>query len=87
MIATIAGFLAKPAVKYGGLALVAVALVLGALWYVDRVRSEGYAAGKAETEVQVITNTITIQREIQRAEDHAPRSPAAVSKRLRDGTF
>jgi hypothetical protein len=86
----LASLWAKPAVKIGTvvLGLLAVAgIVLGALWYVDRVRAEGYAAGKTECESQVKTNTIIIQKEINRAEDRGPRTPSDVSKRLRDGTF
>jgi hypothetical protein len=83
----ILSWLSKPLVKYGLMALAAAGLVLGALWYIDDVRKEGFEAGKTATESQVKTNTIVIQREIHRAEDRGPRTPSDVSKRLRDGSF
>jgi hypothetical protein len=86
----IAGLIAKfggPALKYGLIALALAAAVVAALFYIDGVREEGFKAGKAETEVQVITNTVIVKEKIQRAEDRAPRSPAGVSQRLREGTF
>lgn len=90
MLAILSGLWAKPAVKIGAvvLGLVAVAgLVLGALWYVDSVRAEGFEAGKTACESQVKSNTIIIQREIQRAEEHGPRTRRDASDRLRNGTF
>jgi hypothetical protein len=86
----LAGLIAKfggPALKYGLIALALAAAVLGALWYIDGVREEGFKAGKAETEVQVITNTVIVKDKIQRAEEKGPRTPAAVDRRLREGTF
>lgn len=78
---------ATPAVKYGLLAVGAVALVLGALWYIDNVREEGVEAGKTAVESEVKTNTIIIQREITRAEKAAPRTRRAVADSLRSGAF
>jgi hypothetical protein len=86
----IAGLIAKfggPALKYGLIALALAAAVVAALFYIDGVREEGFKAGKAETEVQVITNTITIQKEITRAEKAAPRTRRAVADSLRSGGF
>lgn len=79
--------LASPLLKYGAIALALVGLVVGALFYIDGVRKAGYQAGKAETEVQVITNTVTIQREITRAEKAAPRTRRAVADSLRNDSF
>jgi uncharacterized protein HemX len=90
VLALLSPLLAKTGVKIGlGVAaLVAVlGLVAGALWYVQSQRDEAFKAGEASVVTQVQTQTIVIQREIRRAEDNAPRSPAGVSKRLRDGTF
>lgn len=86
----IAGLIAKfggPALKYGLIALALAAAVVAALFYIDGVREEGFKAGKAQTEVQVITNTVIVKEKIQRAEDRGPRTPAAVDQRLRAGTF
>lgn len=83
----IAAQFASPLIKYGLIALAVIGLVVGVLLYIDGVRSDGEKAGAAEVTTQVQTQTIVIQREIRRAEDNAPRSPAGVSKRLRDGTF
>lgn len=80
-------FLAKPAVKYGAIALAVLGLVVGALIYVDHVRSSGEKTGATAVTAQVQQNTIVIQREIKRAEDNGPRTSRDVSKRLRDGTF
>ena len=87
MIAALLAKFGGPALKYGAIALVLIGLVVGALFYVDGVRKEGYEAGKAETEVQVITNTVTIQKEITRAEKAAPRTRRAVADSLRNGSF
>lgn len=86
-LAPVVTFLGKPLVKWGLIAGGVVALVLGVLWYIDGVRAEGKKAGAAEVTGQVQSNTIVIQREIQRAEDRGPRTPRDVSKRLRDGSF
>lgn len=86
----LAALWAKSGVKWGVAiaALLAIGgLVVAALRYVDNVRAEGFAAGKAETEVQVITNTVVVKERIQRAEEKGPRTPAAVDQRLRAGTF
>lgn len=90
MGALVARLFAKTGVKIG--LAIAVLLAIGGLvlWvvsYIDGVRDEGFAAGKAETEVQIITNTVIVKERIQRAEDSAPRTPAGVSQRLRAGTF
>lgn len=85
-----AGIIAKfggPALKYGLIALALAAVVVAALFYIDGVREEGFKAGKAETEVQIITNTVTIQKEITRAEKAAPRTRRAVADSLRSGVF
>jgi hypothetical protein len=86
----IAGLIAKfggPALKYGLIALALAAAVVAALFYIDGVREEGYRAGEANVVTQVQTETIIIQKEIIRAENSAPRSPAGVSKRMREGSF
>lgn len=86
----IAGLIAKfggPALKYGLIALALVAAVVAALFYIDGVREEGFKAGKAETEVQVITNTVIVKEKIQRAEQAAPRTRRAVGDSLRSGSF
>jgi FtsZ-interacting cell division protein ZipA len=86
----LASLWAKPAVKIGTaiVALLAIAgLVFGALWYVDHVRAEGFEAGKTSCESQVKSNTIIIQREIQRAEEHGPRTRRDASDRLRKHSF
>lgn len=80
-------FLSKPLVKWGLEALAAAGLALGAVWYIDSVREAGFRAGKTEAESQVKSNTIVIQREIQRAEDRGPRTRRDVSDSLRAGTF
>ena len=68
-----------------GLGVLAVAAAVAV--YLSRVYRAGEEAGAAAVTEQVQTNTITIQRSIQRAEQSGPRTPRDVSKRLRDGTF
>ncbi len=80
-------FLAKPLIKWGGIALGAIGLVVGALWYIGSERSQARKDGAATETVKVQERTIVIQKEIQRAEDRGPRTRRDVSDRLRDGTF
>ena len=51
-------FLAKPAVKYGAMALAVVGLVVVVVLYIDGVRRDGKKAGAAEVAGAVQTETI-----------------------------
>jgi hypothetical protein len=86
-VVAIPAFLAKPAVKWGGLALLGLALVVGALWYAGHLRSEGKKEGAAETTVIVQQKTIEVQRKINDAESKGPRTKSDAELRLRAGTF
>jgi type II secretory pathway component PulJ len=87
MGAWIAEKFASPLVKWALIALALIGLVAGALWYVDSERRQARKDGAAAVESQVKTNTIVIERKIQRAEDRAPRTRRGVSDELRAGTF
>lgn len=79
--------LTSPLLKYALIGVAVLGLVVGAVLYVGHVRSDGEKAGAAEVTTQVQANTITIQGNINRAEQAGPRTPRDVSKRLRDGSF
>jgi hypothetical protein len=51
-------FFAKPAVKYGAIALAIVGLIVIVVLYLDNVRDEGKKAGAAEVTGAVQTETI-----------------------------
>ena len=54
----VAAFLAKPAVKYGAIALAIVGMIVVVVLYLDGVRSDGKKAGAAEVTGAVQTETI-----------------------------
>lgn len=87
MFASAAAFFAKPLVKWGALALAALGLVVGALWYAGHLRSEGKKEGAAETTVIVQQKTIEVQRKINDAESKGPRTRSHAIDRLDAGTF
>jgi hypothetical protein len=51
-------FLAKPAIKYAAIGLAILALIAGALFYVDSVRRDGKKAGANEVIKDVQIETI-----------------------------
>lgn len=54
----IPAFLAKPAFKYGAMALAVVGLIVVVVLYIDGVRRDGKKAGAAEVTGAVQTETI-----------------------------
>ena len=54
----IAAWLAKPAVKYGGIALLALGLVVGALLVVNHIYRKGETAGAGKVTGAVQSETI-----------------------------
>lgn len=79
----LAGFIAQPIVKWiiGGLAVIAVA---GTAAYVtSSLRQGGRDAERADQNAR----TLKTQEKINDADARGPRTPDAVDKRLRDGSF
>lgn len=75
----IAEFFAKPAVKYGGLALLALLLVGGTLLAVRAIYSKGATAGGNEVTTQVQSETIhrldDARTRKEQADDEVRRTP------------
>ncbi|SEP41450.1 hypothetical protein SAMN02990966_05905 [Rhodospirillales bacterium URHD0017] len=67
-----------------GIALVAVVAAGGiALFIYDK----GHDSGTTEVRVEQLEKTNEIQRKIEDADAHGPRTPDDVDRRLRDGRF
>lgn len=64
-----AALFAKPLVRYGLIALAVLALVGGALWYVDDVRDEGVESGAATVTNAVQKETIEKLHEAQQSKE------------------
>jgi hypothetical protein len=82
-----AAFVAKPAVKWIAGILGVAAVIVGVLWYLGSERSQARKDGANEVTVKAQERTIIIQRDIQRAEQAAPRTRRAVADSLRDNSF
>jgi cadmium resistance protein CadD (predicted permease) len=87
MWAAAAKFIAKPAFKWIAGILGVVAIVVGALWYLDSERDQARKDGAASVKTEVQTQTIIIQKAITDAENRGPRTRRDVSDRLRGGSF
>jgi hypothetical protein len=64
-------FLAKPAIKYGALALAILALIVGTLWVVSSIYGKGEKSGKAEVTTKVQTETIKKTDEARKDKEKA----------------
>ena len=67
-----------------GIALVAVVAAGGLAFF---IYDKGHDSGTAEVRVEQLEKTNEIQRKIEDADAHGPRTPDDVDRRLRDGRF
>jgi hypothetical protein len=76
-------FLAKPAAKWILAGVVAIALAGAAVYITGALRQGGRDAERADQGAK----TIKRQEKINDADARGPRTPDAVDRRLRDGSF